>query len=122
MVAEGVNRRSFARLAGEGTFQVQLLLEIRNRASLWFRTINYDHFVYSEIQVLKRPSHKMKTDSSVQKCASGSILFHEYLLFVQMAKIQNLSNVVNAEVATVMGSIPASSDTVESDGRQMTQC
>ncbi len=29
---------------------------------------------------------------------------------------------VNAEVATVLGSIPASSDTVESEGRQMKQC
>ncbi len=28
----------------------------------------------------------------------------------------------NAEVATVLGSIPASSDTVESEGRQMNQC
>ncbi len=28
----------------------------------------------------------------------------------------------NAEVATVLGSIPASSDTVESEGRQMKQC
>jgi hypothetical protein len=28
----------------------------------------------------------------------------------------------NAEVATVLGSIPASSDTVESKGRQMKQC
>ncbi len=29
---------------------------------------------------------------------------------------------VNAKVATVLGSIPASSDTVESEGRQMQQC
>jgi hypothetical protein len=29
---------------------------------------------------------------------------------------------VNAVVATVMGSIPASSDTEESEGRQMKQC
>ncbi len=29
---------------------------------------------------------------------------------------------VNAVVATVLGSIPASSDTVESEGRQMKQC
>jgi hypothetical protein len=28
----------------------------------------------------------------------------------------------NAKVATVLGSIPASSDTVESEGRQMKQC
>jgi hypothetical protein len=28
----------------------------------------------------------------------------------------------NAEVATVLGSIPASSDTVESEGLQMKQC
>jgi hypothetical protein len=28
----------------------------------------------------------------------------------------------NAEVATVLGSIPASFDTVESEGRQMKQC
>ncbi len=28
----------------------------------------------------------------------------------------------NAEVATVLGSIPSSSDTVESEGRQMKQC
>ncbi len=28
----------------------------------------------------------------------------------------------NAEVATVLGSIPASSDTVETEGRQMKQC
>jgi hypothetical protein len=28
----------------------------------------------------------------------------------------------NAEVATVLGSIPTSSDTVESEGRQMKQC
>jgi hypothetical protein len=28
----------------------------------------------------------------------------------------------NAVVATVLGSIPASSDTVESEGRQMKQC
>ncbi len=28
----------------------------------------------------------------------------------------------NAEVAEVLGSIPASSDTVESEGRQMKQC
>jgi hypothetical protein len=28
----------------------------------------------------------------------------------------------NSEVATVLGSIPASSDTVESEGRQMKQC
>jgi len=28
---------------------------------------------------------------------------------------------VNAEVATVLGSIPASSETVESEGRQMKQ-
>jgi hypothetical protein len=28
----------------------------------------------------------------------------------------------NAEVATVLGSIPASSDTVESEGRQRKQC
>jgi len=31
------------------------------------------------------------------------------------------SRVVNAKVATVLGSIPASSDTVESEGRQMKQ-
>ncbi len=30
--------------------------------------------------------------------------------------------VVNAVVATVLGSIPVSSDTVESEGRQMKQC
>jgi hypothetical protein len=29
---------------------------------------------------------------------------------------------VNANIATVLGSIPASSDTVESAGRQMKQC
>ncbi len=29
---------------------------------------------------------------------------------------------VNAKVAIVLGSIPASSDTVESDGRQIKQC
>jgi hypothetical protein len=29
---------------------------------------------------------------------------------------------VNGDVATVLGSIPASSDTVESEGRQMKQC
>jgi hypothetical protein len=29
---------------------------------------------------------------------------------------------VNAKVATVLGSIPASSDTAESEGRQMKQC
>ena len=29
---------------------------------------------------------------------------------------------VNAKVATALGSIPASYDTVESDGRQMKQC
>jgi hypothetical protein len=29
---------------------------------------------------------------------------------------------VNAQVATVVGSIPASSDTVESEGRQTKQC
>jgi len=29
---------------------------------------------------------------------------------------------VNAKVATVLGSIPSSSDTVESEGRQMKQC
>jgi hypothetical protein len=29
---------------------------------------------------------------------------------------------VNAKVATVLGSIPASSDTVESEGWQMKQC
>jgi hypothetical protein len=34
MVAEGVNRRSFARLAGEGTFQVR---KIRNRVFLKIR-------------------------------------------------------------------------------------
>ncbi len=28
----------------------------------------------------------------------------------------------NAKVATVLGSLPASSDTVESEGRQMKQC
>jgi hypothetical protein len=28
----------------------------------------------------------------------------------------------NAKVASVLGSIPASSDTVESEGRQMKQC
>ncbi len=28
----------------------------------------------------------------------------------------------NAKVATLLGSIPASSDTVESEGRQMKQC
>jgi hypothetical protein len=28
----------------------------------------------------------------------------------------------NAEVTTVLGSIPASSNTVESEGRQMKQC
>jgi hypothetical protein len=28
----------------------------------------------------------------------------------------------NAEVVTVLGTIPASSDTVESEGRQMKQC
>ncbi len=32
------------------------------------------------------------------------------------------SLVSNAEVATVLGSIPASSDTVEFEGRQMKQC
>ncbi len=30
--------------------------------------------------------------------------------------------IANAEVATVPGSSPASSDTVESEGRQMKQC
>ncbi len=30
--------------------------------------------------------------------------------------------IANAEVATVLGSIPASSETVESEGRQMKQC
>ncbi len=29
---------------------------------------------------------------------------------------------VNAKVATVLGSIPSSSDTVESEGRQIKQC
>ncbi len=29
---------------------------------------------------------------------------------------------VNAKISTVLGSIPASSDTVEPDGRQMKQC
>jgi hypothetical protein len=29
---------------------------------------------------------------------------------------------VNAKVATVLGSIPTSSDTVESEGRRMNQC
>ncbi len=32
------------------------------------------------------------------------------------------SATANAEVATVLGSIPASSDTVESEGRQMKRC
>jgi hypothetical protein len=30
--------------------------------------------------------------------------------------------IANAKVATVLGSIPASSDTVDSEGRQMKQC
>jgi hypothetical protein len=37
-----------------------------------------------------------------------------------VVKIEHLA--VNAKVATVLGSIPASSDTVESEGRQMKQC
>jgi hypothetical protein len=38
----------------------------------------------------------------------------------RMVRAQRLA--VDAKVATVLGSIPASSDTVESEGRQMKQC
>ncbi len=38
----------------------------------------------------------------------------------EMSRVERLA--VNANVATVLGSIPASSDTVESEGRQMNQC
>jgi hypothetical protein len=36
--------------------------------------------------------------------------------------LMSLRLAVNAKVATALGSIPASYDTVESDGRQMKQC
>ena len=47
--------------------------------------------------------------------------------FAQVSSIWDLAELleclaVNAKVATVLGSIPASSDTVESEGQQMKQC
>ncbi len=43
-----------------------------------------------------------------------------FVVFKRNSTDQRLT--ANAEVATVLGSIPASSDTVESEGRQMKQC
>jgi hypothetical protein len=43
-----------------------------------------------------------------------------WMRFSPSAWLERLT--VNAVVATVLGSIPASSDTVESKGRQMKQC
>jgi hypothetical protein len=43
--------------------------------------------------------------------------FQKRLIFAWLERLA-----FNAKVATVLGTIPASSDTVESEGRQMKQC
>jgi hypothetical protein len=57
----------------------------------------------------------------------GSRYREEYMYFSKIYSGWDLAQwlerlTANAEVATVLGSIPASSDTVESEGRQMKQC
>jgi hypothetical protein len=47
----------------------------------------------------------------------GNILWMRSSLVVRLERL-----IANAEVATVLSSIPASSDSVESNGRQMKQC
>jgi hypothetical protein len=44
-----------------------------------------------------------------------------FVLLINMLKL-SLTLTANASVATVLGSIPASVGTVESEGRQMKQC
>jgi hypothetical protein len=58
-----------------------------------------------------RPRHSLtKDDNKKNKCMRSSLVWLKRLT-------------ANDEVvATVLGPIPASSDTVESEGRQMTQC
>jgi hypothetical protein len=41
---------------------------------------------------------------------------------MKSSRVLKASPAANAEIATVLGSIPASFDTVESESRQMNQC
>jgi hypothetical protein len=56
-------------------------------------------------------------------CQLGSVIGPTYMGYPFKLKSEWLERLTaNAVVATVLGSIPASSDTVESEGCQMKQC
>ncbi len=55
-------------------------------------------------------------------CTAFHSCLSEVLWWMRSSRVVRERLAVNAKVATVMGSIPASPDTVESEGQQMKQC
>jgi hypothetical protein len=58
-------------------------------------------------------------------CVSVYFLFYYMYKVIRMRScrvVRAFDNQTNAEVATVLGSIPVSCDTVKSEGRQRKQC